>query len=208
MNINALALITLLCYLLSGSLSAQTGMTWFDPQSLTTAKSSSGNSSCDCETIKDGHQSDLGMNVTEFVARPFFTYTHPQVRRYLKGQALMETKAKVQKVNDNIFVIIEFKINSTRAKTNYGNLEKNVKIKVNMMNNNHIYLTSIERDRGKVKKNQQRTTYTGTYAISKSDRDLLKKHSMDKVTVLWEEGVEEYEIINVDLIKNQLNCLD
>jgi len=209
MNLKTLALT--IAVLTSGCLHkymyAQTGMTWFDP-TTTADKSNEGNEGIDCETLKDGYQSDLGLLVTEFVARPFFTYTHPQIRKYLNGQPLMECSAKVQRVNENHFVIIEFKINSTRAKTNYGNLEKDVKIKVNLMNNEHLYLKSIERDRGKVRKNLQRTTYVGTYAISSADIDLLKKHSIDKVTVLWEEGVEEYEIVNVDLIKNQLGCLN
>lgn len=186
----------------------QTAMTWFDPSSSNNKNADSKLKGTDCLTLKDGYQSDLSMNITEFVARPFFTYTHPQVRRYLNGQALMEGSAKVQRVNENHFVIIEYTINSTRAKTNYGNLEKDVKIRVNLMNNDHIYLKSIDRDRGKVKKNLKRTTYLGTYAIAKSDIDLLKKHSIDKITVLWEEGVEEYEVVNVDLIKNQLNCLN
>lgn len=203
MNIKTLGLIVIIVSIQSFCSYGQSGMTWFEPSTIDIK-----NSEIDCQTLKDGFQSDLSMNVTEFVGRPFFTYTHPQVRKYLKGQALMECTAKVQRVSENHFVIIEYKINSTRAKTNYGNLEKNVKIKVNLMNNDHIYLKSIERDRGKVKKNLKRTTYTGTYAIAKSDVDLLKKHSIDKVTVLWEEGVEEYEVVNVDLIKNQLNCLN
>ena len=52
------------------------------------------------------------------------------------------------------------------------------------------------------------TTYIGTYAINKENANTLRKHSMDKITVLWEEGIETYEIQNIDLVKNQLNFLE
>ena len=71
-----------------------------------------------------------------------------------------------------------------------------------------MYLENIERDRGKVKRNDKYTLYEGTFSITKSNASLLKKHSIDKISVLWEEGLEEYEVMNIDLVKNQLNCLN
>lgn len=110
-------------------------------------------------------------------------------------------------MDDNHFLILEYKINSDKAKTNYGDLDQGEKVKIDLFNDDHVYLENIERSRGKVKRSDRYTTYTGTYAISNNNVSILKKHSMDKITVLWEEGVETYEIQNIDLIKNQLKFL-
>ena len=42
----------------------------------------------------------------------------------------------------------------------------------------------------------------------KSDFDMLAKHELDKLGIVWAQGYEEYEVSNIDLIKNQINCLN
>ncbi len=185
---------------------AQTAFPWFEPLDLEQLAET--NTSSDCELKSSGYNDKTGFNEVIFKAKPLFVYTHPQVKKYMKHQYLMETKAYTEKINDNYFVILNYKINSDRAKTNYGNLEKDGKIKVVLINGDNIYLQNIARDRGKVRKSKKNTSYTGTYALDKEDIKALKKTAISTITVLWEEGVEEYEIQNIDLIMNQLNCLD
>jgi len=187
-------------------LCAQSNFKWFEPVDLTSL--AKGNTSADCQKMSSGYNDQTGFDETIFEAKPLFIYTHPQVKKYMKHMYLMETRAHVEKINENSFVILEYKINSDRAKNNYGNLEMDGKIKVELIDSDHIYLKNIARDRGKVRKRKKSTTYIGTYVLSKDDIKTLKKHSISTITVLWEEGVEEYEIQNIDLIKNQLNCID
>ena len=72
----------------------------------------------------------------------------------------------------------------------------------------YLYLENIERDKGKIEKRIRKTFYQGVYPIPKSKLKQLKKHFIYKMGVMWEEGYEEYDIINIDLIKNQINCLE
>jgi len=185
-------------------LSGQESLTWFKASSIDNQDISNEK---DC-LYNETSASNASTYSKEFSAQPLFVYTHPQVRQYLDKKFLLEASAYVQKVDKNEFLIIKYKINSKQAKTNYGNLEKGSKIKVKLLENGHIYLENIERDRGRIKKSDDYTIYTGTYALSKDNSNELKKHSIDKITVLWEEGVEEYEIQNIDLVKNQLKCLN
>lgn len=204
---NRLTLALTLLPLLASTLLAQGNeMTWYQPESDYSQVQPQ--QFLDCELVSSGVNVATGMDEVIFMQRPLFGYTHPQVKKYMHNQYLMEARAHVEKIQDNIFVIIEYKINSERAKTNYGNLEKDGKIKVNLINGQHLYLLNIERDRGKVKRNQNTTKYYGTYVITKSNYSDLKKHGISSITVLWEEGVEEYEVQNIDLIKNQLICLN
>jgi len=188
------------------TLTGQGNMNWYEAASTT-------------DYNKDGHTLDTQIEETsviegsaleniKFKARPFFVYTHPQVRQYMTEEYLMECTAYVNKVGENLFLILEYKINSDKAKIQYGNLEKGGKIKVTLTNKDHIYLENIERSRGKVRRSDKFTKYIGTYAINKTNSNLLRKSGIDKITVLWEEGVEEYEIQNLDLVRNQLNHLE
>ncbi len=198
-------LVSFCCLILIGSsASGQSSMSWFEPSSITDEKDII--TSSDCQIAKEDN-TGLYYEI-EFEQKPFFVYTHPQVRGFVQDGFLMECQANIQQVDENKFLILEYKINSSQAKISYGNLEKGEKIKVDLINKEHIYLENIERSRGKVRKSDNYTLYYGTYAISKDNMNMLKKHSIDKITVLWEEGIETYEIQNIDLIKNQLNFLE
>ncbi len=182
----------------------QSGLSWFEPSSITDGKHTQ--SASDCIIAKEDNTNRF--YEIKFEPKPYFVYTHPQVRSFVRDGYLMECMANIQQVNENLFLILEFKINSSQAKISYGNLEKGEKMKVDLVNKDHLYLENIERSRGKVRKTDNYTTYKGTYAINKENANTLRKHSMDKITVLWEEGIETYEIQNIDLVKNQLNFLE
>ena len=188
-------------------LSSQGNFTWFSPEN-SYADQKASEQFADCRIEKDEVNKLSDKKVLEYIPRPLFVYNHPQIRKYMVNEFLMEAQAYVNKVGDNHFMIIQFLINSDKAKNNYGNLEKGGKIKVSLIGADHIYLENIERDRGKVKRNAKRTIYTGTYAINEENLKSLKKHALDKITVLWEEGVEDYHIQNIDLIRQQLNCVE
>jgi hypothetical protein len=185
---------------------AQTSFPWFE--AVNEQQMAQENVTSDCTIERSGFNTQTGFDEIIFESKPLFVYTHPQVKKYMRHQYLMETRAHTEKINENYFVILDYKINSERAKNNYGNLEKDGKIKVTLINGEHIYLMNIARDRGKVRKSKKSTSYTGTYTLDKDDIKALKKTSISTITVLWEEGVEEYEIQNIDLLKNQMNCID
>ncbi|MBT8190069.1 MAG: hypothetical protein KJO29_06540 [Bacteroidia bacterium] len=149
-----------------------------------------------------------GTHVVEFESKPLFVYTHPQVRKLLKGDHLMETEAHIYKAGDNIFLVLDIIINSENARMTYGDLDQGARLKIGFVNSQNLYLENIERDRGLVDRNRKTTSYQGVFRISKSKFKDLRKSNILTMGLFWEEGYEEYEIINVDLIKNQLNCLN
>ena len=144
----------------------------------------------------------------EMEAQTMFFYTHPKLKPILKDDHLMEGLANLYKVENDLFLVLNFRINSLNAKKSYGDLDKQSKIKITFENGEYIYLENIERDKGKVEKREGRTSYHGVYPIPKAQTKQLKKHFIYKMGVMWEEGYEEYDIINIDLIKNQIKCLE
>ena len=144
----------------------------------------------------------------EMESRNLFYYTHPKLKKVLKDKQLMEGKGHLYKVEENIFLVLSFEINSMNAKKSYGDLDAQSQIKITFDNNDYIYLNNIERDKGKTDKRMRKTFYQGVYPIPKAKLKQLRKHFIYKLGVMWEEGYEEYDIINIDLIQNQIKCLE
>ncbi|NNE26193.1 MAG: hypothetical protein HKN09_05070 [Saprospiraceae bacterium] len=144
----------------------------------------------------------------EMEPRTLFYYTHPKLKSILKDEQLMEGQAHLYKVEENIFLVLDFYINSLNAKKSYGDLDAQSQIKISFDNEEYIYLENIERDRGRVDRRGGKTEYQGVYPIPKSKLKQLRKHFIYKMGVMWEEGYEVYNVINIDLIKNQISCLE
>ncbi len=185
---------------------AQFDVPWFEARSEKNINQDSGMQS-DCDFVGNGVNNKTGYVEKELESKPFFVYTNPQVRKYMKNKYLVEGMANLYQVNNNIFLQIRFKINSANAKKNYGDLEKASKIKVTLSDRSTLYIENLDRERGKTNKKEGFTIYNGTYALNKDKVKEMKKHGIDNIAVLWEEGYEEYQIINTDLVKNQLSCL-
>jgi len=162
----------------------------------------------DCVPSNESNTNSKGENIIEFEPRPFFVYTHPQVRRWMKDKFMMETSANIYQNGENTFLLLHIHINSGNARSSYGDLEKGQKIKLFFSKGDHIYLQNIERNKGAVNRSTDQTLYEGIYLLSKQNLKDLKKRNLNKIGILWEEGYEEYDIQNIDLIKNQISCLN
>ncbi len=173
---------------------------------LSKIKSNIKGESFDCaktlETSKD--QQD----VIAFKDKPLFLYTTPDFSKWSKRKNLMEASAHLYQVDKSLFLIISIQINSINAKRSYGNIARNTQMKIYLDNGNHIYLENIERDKGKVNRSEEKTNYKCILPIDKSDRKLLQKNFITKIGIMWGEGYQEYEVHNLDLIQNQLQCLN
>ncbi len=204
MKFGSLLIIILCC---SVNSDAQDAVPWYNPYSTTALNDEVNLRQVDCNLQKEGLDEDLGVYVYEFVSQPFFIHTQSQFKKWKKDKFLMEGSAHIYKADKATFLILEIKINSENAKHAYGNLEKGSPLKISFFNNEHIYMENIERDRGKAKKSEQFTIYKGVYPLEGLDVKELGKHYIKKIGIVWEEGYQEYNIQNSDLIMNQIQCV-
>lgn len=160
----------------------------------------------DCSKLPTAQDID-NASVVEFEAKPFFVYTHPGIKRWMTDDYLIETSAHIYRANDNTFLILDITFNSENAISSYGDLEQGQKVKLILNNLEHIYLENIERDKGSVDRKTKQTRYQGVYALNRQELKTLQKHDIYNIGIMWEEGYEEYDVHNIDLIKNQINCL-
>lgn len=188
-------------------LSSQNSVPWFNAESKNLDADIALKNS-DCVMVKNGFDESLNVEVVQFKERALFMHTHPQFKKWMKDKFLMECTANIYHADEASYLQMHFKINSENAKHSYGKLEQGAKIKIIFTDNEHVYMENIERDRGKMKRSKKQTLYEGVFPIDKQDRKELKKREIDRIGIIWEEGYQEYDIQNMNLLKNQLTCLD
>ena len=149
-----------------------------------------------------------GAENLEFGKKLLFVHTLPAFKKINADKYLLECYGNVLKVDKQHFLLLEFVINSENARYAYGKLENDSKIKISFLNDDYIYLENIERDKGKISRKNQQTIYKGVYPLDRSKIKQLRKNRIKKMGVIWEEGFQEYNVINFDLISNQLTCLN
>ena len=149
-----------------------------------------------------------GIENIEFEKRVLFVHTIKAFQKINKEKYLLEAYAQILKAGKQEFLLMEFVINSQNAKQTYGKLAFDSKIKLTFLNDDYTYLQNIEQDKGKLNRKEQQTIYKAVYPIDKSKTKLLRKNYIKKIGVIWEEGFQEYNVINIDLISNQLTCLN
>lgn len=199
-------LITLSFIIAHESSFAQNTMYWFDAHSKNSEKMDH-LVSADCQLVKDGIDKETGIYTKEYEQRPLFMHTHPEFKKWMKDKYLMECSANLYNAGETAFLLLHFKINSENAKHAYGNLNKGSQIKITFEDKEHIYLENIERDRGSAKRSKKYTSYKGVYPLDKGKVKELQKRGISKIGIVWEEGYQEYEVFNSDLIQNQAICL-
>ena len=160
----------------------------------------------DCKILKT--KESEGLSILEYQSKALFFHTNSNFKKWSDKKYLMKAYAHIYKVNKNQFVIVDIIINSTNAKRTYGDLEKFAKMKFYLSNGEYIYLENLEKNKGKLNRSAENTEYRMVMALDKSDKKLLQKNYLVKIGVMWEEAYQEYEVLNIDLIKNQLNCLN
>ena len=161
----------------------------------------------DCQLLSHGIDDELGVMVINFEAKPLLMHTQPQVKKWMKDKYLLECTSNIYKADETTFLLLHLKINSENAKHAYGKLEKGSQLKITFENGEHIYVENIERDRGTAQRSKGITLYEGIYPLDGFDIRELGKNSISTFGVVWEEGYQEYEVQNSDLIMNQVKCL-
>lgn len=193
-------------FFLSGSIGySQSSISWFDPSSQLTYDETIG--SVDCDITYEGYDNSLGVTITDFEPKPFFMHTQPQVQKWMKDKYLLECTANIYRAHETTFLLLHMSINSENAKHAYGNLEKGSSLKITFDDDEHIYVDNIERDRGKAQRSKSITLYEGIYPLEGFEIKELGRKNVVNIGIVWEEGYQEYEVQNSDLIRNQVNCL-
>jgi hypothetical protein len=178
------------------------------PKSFKVAKESYPRDKYQCEIIFDGYDNELGSDKKEVKSEFFFGHSLKKMKSYFKSDDFIKCNANVSKVGRNYYITLSIRIKSKDAKKTYGMLRANETMRFEMVDGSKVYCTSMIQDGGTIEAYTGNTLYTGIFKIQKDDLNTLKNNFLDNIGIIWSSGYEQYNIFNVDFLKNQLRCLE
>lgn len=138
-----------------------------------------------------------------------FTHTDEKLRIYLKDKEYLKCEAFLTALGGGyLFLSLQFSFAYPNAREAYGFIEKGSVLTVKMLNGKYVNLRSGKMDRGSYDTEKELLTYQVHYPIDRKQINLLKESELDRMTVHWSSGFEEYEIYQLDFFINQIRCLE
>jgi hypothetical protein len=178
------------------------------PKTFKVSKAKHPRDKYECELAFDGYDDVLRANKKEVKTEFFFGHSQEKMKAYFKNDDFITCDANLSKVGRKYYITLKIRVKSKDAKRTYGMLRSKETIRFEMINGDKVYCTSMVQDDGTIEAYTGNTLYTGIYEISKDNIKILKKGYLDNVGIIWSSGYEQYNIFNVDFIKNQLRCLE
>ncbi len=161
----------------------------------------------ECRIMFDGYDESLETNRRETEPSEFFSYTHPKIKPHLKSENFLVCKANMSKVGKDYFLKMYFDLASKDASRNYGQIERNSIIRIQMIDGKKYYLTNNYPDPGRIEKYTGHTLYKAVMKLGKDDLKVFSKKEVDHVGIIWTTGYEQYDVYEVDFLINQIKCL-
>lgn len=140
--------------------------------------------------------------------RPFFTFTQPQLKKFLRGQDYLICEGSLSKVVGVTVLNVKFTIESTQAQKEYGRIEDGTRMMIKLLNDETVNLICDKTDAGVVDTEAGTTTYDTYFTIHNKAEKELRKSEVIQVRVLWSTGYEDYEVNELDFFMDQFYCID
>ncbi len=140
------------------------------------------------------------------VYEDLFEYTDPKISTHFKNSDFVNTKVRFLKTQKDYLLELKFILHSPQAKSVYGNPDGSSQSRMDFINGDFIYLQVFATSNGIVDA-QQNTVYHIQYKLDKEEINKIRKNELDKLTVFWTSGIEQYDICRINLLQNMFECI-
>lgn len=137
-----------------------------------------------------------------------FEFTPDRLKSYFKDKELMRVDVHLEKIGKQQYLGLTVKIISKDAAKNYGMIQKESMLKITFINGNNVILKAIDDARPSIEPYTGNSIYNIKYLMEGDDVRLFSKLPLDTLGIMWSSGFELYDIYNVDVLINQLKCLN
>lgn len=137
-----------------------------------------------------------------------FTHTDEDLRPYFRDQAFLTCWGQISQVGKETYLSIEFNIASPNAKKDFGSLGEGSLLRLTLIDGTEIDLANLQGDGGQIDAYSGNTIFIGRYLIESAQQRKAAKLELDKMRVVWSTGYEDYEVLDVDFLIDQLACLE
>jgi hypothetical protein len=161
----------------------------------------------ECAIAYEGKDEFTGKTKRETYPTRFFAHTDDIMKKALMEKDFITCDLTGTKVENSRYTYLNmtFTILSKDIQRTLGFLDRGTPIIFVMVNGNKITLKTNKTDIGVVDIDKGTTTYKAQLT-AESITDLTDSE-IDYVRVIWSSGYEDYEVYDVDILKNLFNCL-
>lgn len=161
----------------------------------------------ECAIAFDGKDDFTGKMKRETSPARFFTHTDDVMRKALGDKDFITCDITGTKVESSryTYLNLNFTILSKDIQRSLGFLDKGTPIIFVLVNGTKVTLRTTKTDIGVVDIDKGTTTYRAQL-VAESITDMTGSE-LDYVRVNWSSGYEDYEVFDVDILKNLFNCL-
>ncbi len=161
----------------------------------------------ECAIAFEGKDEFTGKNKRETSPARFFTHTDDLMRKALGDKDFITCDITGTKVESSRYTYLNltFTILSKDIQRTLGFLDRGTPIIFVLVNGSKVTLRANKTDIGVVDIDKGTTTYKAQLT-AESITDITGSE-LDYIRVNWSSGYEDYEVFNVDVLKNLFNCL-
>lgn len=161
----------------------------------------------DCKIVFDGIDPQSKKAKKELEKEFLFGYTHPKLKSYFKDKNFLTCETQLIQLNNKSYMWLYITIASKDAVKNYGLIEINSTLKIELIDGSILYIPNAQNSSGKLEAYTANTLYQVILPLDKTMLKQLEKSEIDKIGIMWSSGYEQYEVYEVDIVMNQIACL-
>ncbi len=139
---------------------------------------------------------------------PFFTYTPAKIKPFYKEEDYLVVSASLEKIDGKYYLILNLRFRSKDVGKSYGYVRRGEHLFLYFVDQRKTLISSVIDSDPQLEPITGNTKYELVYEIDKESKNLLKEEYLDKIGIMYSSGYEEYLLYDVDLIMNQLNCVE
>ncbi len=164
--------------------------------------------SSDCNLAFDGMDNFTGKKKQETVPIVLFAHTDDFMRATMKDKEFVTCEVTATRVEGSrtVYLNLKMTIQSKDAQRTFGFLDRGALIIFRFINGKKVNLTTNKTDIGAVDVDKGTTTFRAQLAIAEPIE--LTASELDAIRVSWSIGYEDYEIFDMDVLRNLFKCLD
>lgn len=161
-----------------------------------------------CEFIFSGVDRQMGRKRQDVRPAVLFSYSDPGVESHFLKNDLIVGRVHLTSLSAGRQLLnLEISIASKQAPKLFGGIKPNDFIRMKMIDGQQLKLLNNDSDGGKWDEVRQAYVYRIQFPIGAKEYRILSKSELDKVEVRWSNVKEEYEVLDVDILKRQFACL-
>lgn len=148
-----------------------------------------------------------GRTKTQVNSSIFFEYTPKVMRSYLDEKAFITAYVSTFHIQGRFYLNLIVDVASDKARQTYGYINSNGQLMLQLVNGDIYTLKSTGSSTGNLMSNGKFTRYDVAYSMDPRMIKQLEKYPLNKIRLVWSTGYEDYDIYFVDVLKDQLTCL-